>query len=297
MSSIRLSAAAILAATTALGGCVVSLDSQGYTNRETRTFDVSANPDVRLTTFDGSIQIRTWDKDQVQVEIEKRAPTDEALKALEVVATQSGNRVQVEVRRPSGGESFFGIGNFSRSAKIVATLPRKASVVASSGDGSIRVEGVSGRCELRTGDGSVRGSDIVGDVTVHTGDGSVTLQDVTGAVDLSTGDGGVSLSGVLGGVQVDTGDGSVTVRADDDSRMSGDWSLRTGDGSVVLYLPSGFAADLDAHTSDGSVTSDHDVTTTVSGRIDKKTLKGRLGEGGHTLKVRTGDGSIRLRVS
>ena len=276
---------------------MVSLDSQGYTTREERTFDVSGTPDVRVTTFDGSIQIKTWDKDQVLVEIEKRGPTEEALKSLEVVAEQTGNHIQVEVRRPSGGESFFGIGNFSRSAKIVATLPRKANVVASSGDGSIRIERVAGRCELRTGDGSVRGSDIEGDVVAHTGDGSVTLQDVSGAVDLTTGDGGVSLSGALGGVRVETGDGSVTVRADQGSRMADDWTVRTGDGSVVLYLPSDFAAELDAHTSDGSVTSDLEVTTTVSGRIDKKTLKGRLGEGGRTLRIRTGDGSIRLRVS
>lgn len=297
MSFIRVPAAALLASTTVLGGCVVSLDSQGYTTRETRTFDVTGVPDVRLTTFDGSVQIKTWDKNQVLVEIEKRAPTEESLKALEVVADQTGDRVQVEVRRPASGESFFGLGNFSRSAKIIATLPRKANVVAASGDGSIRVESVAGRCELRTGDGSVRGSAIEGDVVVHTSDGSVTLQDISGAVDLTTGDGGVSLSGALGGVQVQTGDGSVTVRADEGSRMSDDWSLRTNDGSVVLYLPSNFAADLDAHTSDGSVSSDLDVTTVVSGRVDKRTLKGRLGEGGRTLRIRTGDGSIRLRVS
>ena len=96
---------------------------------------------------------------------------------------------------------------------------------------------------------------------------------------------------------METGDGSVTVRVDEGGRMTDDWTVRTGDGSVVLYLPSGFDADLDAHTSDGRVTSDLDVTTTVSGRIDKKTLKGRLGEGGQTLRIRTGDGSIRLRVS
>ncbi len=297
MPSIRMPAAALLAATTTLAGCVVSLDSQGYSAREERTFDVSGTPDVRLTTFDGSIQIKTWDKDRVLVEIEKRGPTEEALKSLEVVADQNGDRIQVEVRRPTGGESLFGIGNYSRSAKIVATVPRKANVVATSGDGSIRVEQVAGRCELRTGDGSVRGSGIEGDLVVHTGDGSVTLQDVSGDVDLRTGDGGVSLSGALGMVRVQTSDGSVTVRADQGSRMTDDWSVTTGDGSVVLYLPSDFAADLDAHTGDGSVTSDLDVTTTVSGRIDRKTLKGRLGEGGRTLRIRTGDGSIRLRVS
>ena len=250
-------------------------------------------PDVRVTTFDGSIQIKTWDKDQVLVEIEKRGPTEEALKSLEVVAEQTGNHIQVEVRRPSGGESFFGIGNFSRSAKSSRRCP----------------QGERGGLERRRLDPDrARGRALrvahrrrLGARQQHRGRRrrahrrrSVTLQDVSGAVDLTTGDGGVSLSGALGGVRVETGDGSVTVRADQGSRMADDWTVRTGDGSVVLYLPSDFAAELDAHTSDGRVTSDLEVTTTVSGRIDKKTLKGRLGEGGRTLRIRTGDGSIRL---
>ena len=34
--------------------------------------------------------------------------------------------------------------------------------------------------------------------------------------------------------------------------MSDNWDITTGDGGVTLYLPSGFNADLDAHTGDGS---------------------------------------------
>jgi DUF4097 and DUF4098 domain-containing protein YvlB len=282
----------------ALGGCVISLDSQGETAREERTFDVSGTPEVHLITFDGSIQIQSWDRDAVRIEIEKRGPTQEAIKTIEVVAEQNGSRLQVEARRPSGGDTFFGIGmHTSASARIIATVPRKANIVARSGDGTIRLQRVAGRCELRTGDGSVRGSEITGDVIVHTGDGSATLQDIEGSVDLSTGDGGVSASGRLSGVRIETSDGSVTVRADDGSAMAEDWAISTGDGSVVVYLPKPFDADLDAHTGDGSVSSDLGVTTTVSGKTDRHTLRGRMGEGGRTLRIRTGDGSIRLRVS
>ena len=34
--------------------------------------------------------------------------------------------------------------------------------------------------------------------------------------------------------------------------MADDWDITTGDGSVSLYLPSDFGAELDAHTGDGS---------------------------------------------
>ena len=41
--------------------------------------------------------------------------------------------------------------------------------------------------------------------------------------------------------------------------MSDNWDITTGDGSVSLYLPTGFGAELDAHTGDGTIRNDLDV--------------------------------------
>ena len=41
--------------------------------------------------------------------------------------------------------------------------------------------------------------------------------------------------------------------------MDDDWDITTGDGSVSLYLPSDFGAELDAHTGDGSIRNDLDA--------------------------------------
>jgi len=60
-------------------------------------------------------------------------------------------------------------------------------------------------------------------------------------------------------------------------------------------VPDGFGAELDAHTGDGGIRT-HDVTlSNVTGTISKHTLRGRLGEGGHIVRLRTGDGSITIR--
>jgi hypothetical protein len=87
--------------------------------------------------------------------------------------------------------------------------------------------------------------------------------------------------------------------------MSGNWEISTGDGSVTLFLPPNFDADVDAHTGDGSVRSELDVDGNDQLERDgdgnsnssRRSLKGRLGAGGNTLRVRSGDGTIRLRVS
>jgi Putative adhesin len=285
-----------------LAGCVV-VDSQGHITREEKRFTVSGTPELKLVTFDGAIEIRAGDGKSVVVEIEKRGPTKESTEALRVEAKQDGDRIEVEVRKPAHEVVFFGVGRMSSpTAKLIVTMPRDGNVTARSGDGSIRIEHVHGRLELKTGDGSIRATDIAGQLTLSTGDGSVTLEDVGGDLDVDTGDGSVSVAGKLTTVKLHTGDGSITFRAAAGTSMKDDWSMTTGDGGIALYLPSDFGAELDAHTGDGSIRNELELKAEADDRDrdrgrDRRTLKAKLGAGGKLLRIRTGDGSIRLKTS
>ena len=287
-------AGALLAPILLATACTVTLDSQSQISRDEKRFTVTGTPTVHLTTFDGAIEIQSWDKPDVLVEVEKRGSTKEAVAALEVKSSQDGNTIEFEVKKPEG-MSLNGFGfHHSASAKLIVSVPRNADVRARSGDGSIRIAHVSGRTELHTGDGSIRAEDVSGDLTFSTGDGSVTVDGAEGRLALETGDGSVNVTGKLGGVRLHTGDGSIVYRAQPGVAMADDWDITTGDGTVSLYLPSDFGAELDAHTGDGSIRND----LTVDGdRADtnRRTVKGRLGAGGKQLRIRTGDGSIRLR--
>ena len=238
----------------ALGGCVV-VDSQGHITRDEKRFTVAGAPELKLTTFDGSIEIRATDSKSVLVEIEKRGPSQEAIDELKVETRQDGDRIEVEVKRPPKDAMMLGFGRISPTAKLIVTMPRDGHVNARSGDGSIRIEGIHGRLELRTGDGSVRATDVSGQISVATGDGSVTIDNADGDLDVDTGDGGVS-----------------------------------------LYLPQEFAAEVDAHTGDGTIRNDLKMDN-HAGESNHRTLRGTLGGGGRTLRIRTSDGSIRLKVS
>lgn len=278
-----------------LTGCVV-VDSQGHITREEKRFSVTGTPELRLTTFDGAIEIRAGEGKNVVVEIEKRGATKEALDDLKIDVTQDGNRIDVEVRKPSQEVVFFGVGRMSPTANLIVTIPREGNVTARSGDGSIRIEHVHGRLELRTGDGSIRAIDISGQLTLATGDGSVTLEDVAGSLDIDTGDGSVSVAGKPSALKLHTGDGSITVRASAGTTMTDDWSMTTGDGGVAVHLPSDFGAELDAHTGDGSIRSELQMSGD-QGDKSRRSLKGKIGAGGKLLRIRTGDGGIRLKSS
>src|SRR5438270_890487 len=91
-----------LAATLAGPACIAisGADLNNYVERETKTFEISGTPDLTLTTFDGDIEIRSWDRNDVQVVIEKRGRSEHDVSTIEVGTTQNGNRVEVIVRQP-----------------------------------------------------------------------------------------------------------------------------------------------------------------------------------------------------
>jgi DUF4097 and DUF4098 domain-containing protein YvlB len=290
-----LQAGALIGALTAGPACVIiGADQPRYVEREEKRFTVSGKPDVSLSTFDGAIEVRTSDRPEVTVTIEKRAFSKDAAAKIDVRAEQSANRVTVDVRLPQGLR-ILGIGWNHASAKLIVTLPAASNVEAHSGDGSIDIERVTGTLNLRSGDGSIHGRQLTGDVKVHTGDGAIKLDEVTGALDADTGDGSINVTGRMTSLRIRTGDGSVTIRAAAGSTAEADWNITTGDGSVVLEMPEGFGGELDAHTGDGRIHMQDLTLSNVTGPIGKTTLRGRLGAGGHAVRVRTGDGSITLR--
>src|SRR4029079_13103373 len=147
-------AGAMLVTSFWVAGCTVTLDSQSEIVKDEKRFTVTGPPTVRLTTFDGTIQIQSWDKPDVLVEIEKRGPTREAVESLEVKSSQSGDRIDIEVVKP---RSTFSVGvRVTPTARFNVWLPRTSDVTARSGDGSITIEHLKGYMDLRTGDGSIR---------------------------------------------------------------------------------------------------------------------------------------------
>jgi hypothetical protein len=294
-----LAASAALAVLLAGPGCVdivsADLSPAKYVERDEKHFAVSGKPDVTFTTFDGSIEIRPWDKSEVQVVVEKRGRDKTDVDLIEVKATQDGNRVEVTVTEPKNRGGFNFEFQNHRSAKLLVSLPAASNVSARSGDGSIDIEKVKGTVQLRSGDGSINGRMLTGAVNAHTGDGSINLADVDGDLSVDTGDGRISLGGRLTSVHARSGDGSVVIEAEPGSAAEGDWDITTGDGSVTLAVPDGFGAELDAHTGDGGIRMEDITLSNVSGNLGRNTMRGRLGAGGKNVRVRTGDGSITLR--
>lgn len=129
------------------------------------------------------------------------------------------------------------------------------------------------RFEAATVNGDVRADGLPGDAELATVNGDV---DVTAA-------------GTARGTTVN---GSISARLG-----RGDWKgnlkFTTVNGGITVTLPGGTGTEVEASTVNGSVESDFPIT--VQGRMNPRSLRGRIGAGGRMLDLTTVNGSIRIR--
>ncbi len=242
--------------------------SLGLADEWKKNFTVSGHPDLRVTTTDGSITVRAWERSEIGARVVTQGwqirPSE-----VRVADHQAGDRVEIEVHTPKEFVSFA-----RHSVEVEVLVPREL------------------RADIRSGDGRISAQDLKGEIHLSTGDGSIEANAIDGVFEAKTGDGSIRASGRWDRLDLRTDDGSVEAAARTGSKMTGAWTVHTGDGHITLRLPGDFAADLDAHTGDGKVTVDFPVT--ISGSVGGSELRGKLNGGGQTLTVRTGDGAIHL---
>lgn len=238
-----------------------------------KTFTLSGKPELRVETSDANITVETWDQNT----IEARVTTTRwkiGDKGLTILDHQTRNAVELEVRFPHRN-LVFEVGQHRVDVEI--HMPRE------------------GKVNLRTGDGRIRLSNFKGDMELESSDGSLEIDGVDGSVRAHSGDGQIQAGGRFDRLELSTSDGRIEARALSGSTMATGWDLHTGDGSVTLQLPQSISADVDLHTGDGHITLD--LPLTVEGSLGEKNIRGKLNGGGNSLRIHTGDGSIRLEKS
>lgn len=159
------------------------------------------------------------------------------------------------------------------------------------GSGGVEVVGMDGDLEVDTGSGSVRVSDVTGDaIGIDTGSGRVEADALAARrIVIDTGSGSIRLRRSFArDIVLDTGSGSVEADlVTDVDRLVVD----TGSGSVTVRLPAELSARLEIDTGSGGIHTDFPVMVT---RRARDRLHGTIGEGGGTIRIDTGSGSVRL---
>jgi DUF4097 and DUF4098 domain-containing protein YvlB len=235
-----------------------------------KRFQLSGRPELRVDADDASVTVHTWDRNEIEAHI-NTAGWKIATSEVRIVDHQSGNRVELEVRTP---HRPFTINFGHRWIRVELNVPRDLRSNIHTGDGNITLDGVKGETQLNTGDGRIEVDALDGTLDAHTGDGRIRAR------------------GRFDALRLQTGDGSIEAEIERGSKVTSEWSVRTGDGHVTVRIAENLNADLDVHTGDGHITSDLSITTT--GTLRDHDLRGKLNAGGPPFLIRTNDGSVRL---
>ena len=141
--------------------------------------------------------------------------------------------------------------------------------------------------ELRVpSDIRVSASSVSGDIGIVGARGDVRANSVSGDLKLdrlrAT---SVSAHSVSGDVEVHV----------EELSGRGDLSFKTVSGDVTIELPRGLDADVSLSTVSGSLDSDFQMT--LNGRVSRRRIEAKVGQGGRELDVSTVSGDVRLKMS
>lgn len=233
-----------------------------FTGQETKSFAVSGTPRVSITTFDGQVTVRGWDKSEVSYTATKRASDEEGLKQITIKAEQQGQTISINAVNENDGNG---------SVVLEIQVPRNSSLHVTSGDGPLTLDGVSGDITLRSGDGPISVNNSGGQLHVNTGDGPIQINHFDGQVDARTGDGPIALDGNFNSL-----------------------SARTGEGEISLTVPAGSSFTIETNAPDGISNEGFEVAEDIT--PSPRVKRWKVGNGGRVFILKTGgEGKVLLR--
>ena len=309
------------------------LFARDYKKDFEHTFDVSKGAILIIEAGDGNVDIRTWDKDQIKVnvtynaQIKSSAQNDD--EAFDVEFSQNGDRCYVtghEKRRQIFG--YFSINYIEYRYEI--SIPQYVNLDILTDDGNIKVDDIKADLKIHTDDGNIllkrinalrtdiRMKDgdahietLTGELDIRCDDGDLELSDldVTDA-EISGADGRISIKDSKGNFYVNSDDGNIDmnginakildVRSQDgdvDILFSGNENpeikIETQDGRATLELEHPVSASFSLETDDGHIRCQ--VDDADISRESKRYVKGELKNGDGRIEIRTNDGPITFR--
>lgn len=297
----------VLAAMLTLAGCDID-DFNGGWQHFSRDFHYSypCTPGSRISveTFNGSVEVSSWDENSVAIDGTKYGPTQAAADGLRIDIDRSAGSVSIRAVRPVERRN-------NQGARFTIKVPRGAVLERiTASNGSISTMDGVGPSHFRTSNGSVRAERMRGRLDAETSNSRIDVVDLEGDAQLRTSNGNVDVRGLRGSLDATTSNSAITAEI---SRSSSDVRLNTNNGSINLELPPDFAAGIRAHTSNSSITvhlppsiNAHVIASTnndsinsefemtVHGEISKTHLEGDIGRGGPLVDLETSNGSIRI---
>ena len=228
-----------------------------------QTYTLSPAGSVRLNNINGGIEIKVWDKNEVEVDAVKHADDKSMMDQLKIVVDATRDTVDIDTKYPENSNTHNDEGP---SVEYTITVPSGANLDRiKTINGEIEISGVQGKIDASTINGTVRASGI---------NNECQLETVNGKIDA----GFVSL------------------------KSEADVTLKSVNGSIVANFPSGIGARIKAKTVSGKISNDFGLVSSYEKDKDSfvkvgDSIDGKIGDGGANVDAETVNGSIKILKS
>lgn len=224
-----------------------------------RTLDADPDGHVHVSNIAGSVTVRGWSRDSVEV------TGTLGRNVKELITERDGDEIVIKVKVPRyGGRGI--------DSDLTINVPRNSSLDVGTVSANVDVNDVMGEQSLQSVSGNVETNFFGGDVSGESVSGDVEVRgnNETGEVDASSVSGNVVVFRVSGDVDAESVSGNVTVNEGsfDDANVS------TVNGKVVFRGVLLKGGDLYVETVNGK--ADVEVGDNVSAEINIETLNGRI---------------------
>ena len=235
--------------------------------------------DVRIVGGEVSITAGARESTAVRLEVEVTRGPD-----VEVEADGGVLAVQHQPLRSVG--SLFN-GDLSVGAIVSVIVPEGTEARVRTVSGDVFVGGIRSSTSLTTVSGRITATALDGEVGLRTVSGDIDVQGVDGTVRANAVSGDVTISGGSPDeVTARSVSGELTLDFDDVP----DVDCTTVSGDVAVRLPADADVDFDAVTVSGRLESGFPDALEAG----KRRLRGRIGDGGPRLSVRTSSGDVTV---
>lgn len=234
------------------------------TEEFSQSYRVRSGTIIDIYNPNGDVTITGWDQPSVEIFAFKESfHGQSALDEVEIFI-DIADRMVIETKHPDQSTDV--------TVNYEIKVPEEVFVeVIDCSNGNIKLEDVTGNAVLSTSNGNVSVSNVNGMVSARSSNGNITAIGVKG----------------LGGLR--TSNGSIEAEL---VSLHEDIEIRTSNGSINLALLPALEANLEANTSNGTVTVRNLNVDIVE--LSQTTLVGLLNGGGHTINIATSNGSIDL---
>ena len=259
---------------------------------ETKEFDIVPISKVRVDTVSSDVNIILSKEDKIVVHFHGTA--SEMSRAPKLETSLNGDTLDISIKYPN---QIMSIINFSLNTKLDLYIPEKYKK-------SMDIETVSGEINIdKLEADNFKANTTSGDVNINSLLADITdFSSVSGGIDIKvlssktnefeTTSGDIKIEAITGDIKANSVSGSITALY---SKFNNEVAAETISGDVELGLPQASEFKVDFSSTSGEL--DNDFPLVVIGKVEKRDIKGTVGNGQKTIRIETisGDAAINKK--